>query len=382
MRSRAFALFLLFAVAVPAAAEPKRAKAKNVILFLADAGGIPTLNAASWYGYGAPQKLHVQSWPHVGLSDTSPSVGFVTDSANGMTAIVTGVKTRNGVISQGPEAVRAQVDGKPLKTILEYAEDHGLLTGVVTDQPITDATPAACYAHSNDRGKWAEIFGQAFEPRFGDGVDVLIGAGRKEIETQLAAKGSSIAAVAQKGGRAVLASLDEATVDHRRPIVVADAIDVHAAALRALSELQRSRKGYFLMIEWDSHTPDPKVGLDHVVAFDKLVREIQSKVDLKDTLLIFTADHSFALRTRGEGSAGAILDGYDEWKASGVKSRTVQLKSVVVDDVHTGEEVAAMALGPGSERVFGFFPNTRLFEIMRDALGFKAEAPPPSTPAR
>jgi alkaline phosphatase len=373
-RYAVIATFLLL-LATEAGAQTKPAKAKNIILFLADAGGIPTLNAASWYAYGAPQKLHVQSWPHVGLSDTSPSVGFVTDSANGMTAIVTGVKTRNGVISQGPEAVRGTSDGQPLKTILEYAEDHGLLTGVVTDQAITDATPAACYAHSNDRNKWADIFSQAFEPRFGDGVDVLIGAGRKEIETQLTAKGGSIAALAEKGRRPVLASVEEATIARKRPIVVGNSVDVRAAALRALSELQTSRKGYFLMVEWDSHTPDPKAGLDHVVALDRLVKEIESKVDLKDTLLIFTADHSFALRTRGEGSAGAILDGYDEWKASGVKARTVQLKSLVVDDAHTGEEVAAMALGAGSERVSGFFPNTRLFHVMMDAWGFKSDDP-------
>jgi len=105
----------------------------------------------------------------------------VSDSANGMSAIVTGVKTHNGVISQGPDGERGRRDGTPTQTVLEYAEQHGLLTGVVTDRPITDATPAATYAHSNDRGKWGEIFPQAFSPRFGDGVDVLIGSGRAEI---------------------------------------------------------------------------------------------------------------------------------------------------------------------------------------------------------
>ncbi len=79
-------------------AKPKRAK--NVILLLADAGGIPTINAASIYGYNAPMKLFIQSWPHIGLSDTTPHGRWVSDSAAGMTAIVTGQKTWNGVISQ------------------------------------------------------------------------------------------------------------------------------------------------------------------------------------------------------------------------------------------------------------------------------------------
>jgi alkaline phosphatase len=367
----------LICCALSAAAQSPPRRARNVILFLADAGGIPTLHAASLYGYRAPQKLHIQTWPHVGLSETSPADGFVTDSANGMTAIVTGVKTMNGVISQGPDAVRNRKDGRPLKTVLEYAEEQGLRTGVVTDQAVTDATPAACYAHSNERSKWGEIFSQAFAPRFGDGVDVLIGAGRIEIETQLRAKGASFEALSASSKRLISPTLEEAKPQDGRLVVVAQAIDVRAASLRALDELKKGPKGYFLMVEWDAHTPDPKAGLDRLVAFDNLVKEIQSKVDLNDTLLLFTADHSYALRVRGGGVDDPILAGYDEWKAAAVRGQPGRLKNILVDDSHTGEEVAAIAIGAGSERVSGFFPNTRLFHVMMDAWGFKADAPAP-----
>src|SRR4051812_49350284 len=101
-------------------------RAKNVIIFLADAGGLPTLNAASLHGYDAPQKLYVQSWPHIALSDTSAANAWVTDSAAGMTAIVTGVKTNNNYISNSPV-------GMPLKSIVEYAEERGLSTGAITN---------------------------------------------------------------------------------------------------------------------------------------------------------------------------------------------------------------------------------------------------------
>ena len=137
------------------AAEPRAGrKAKNVILFLADAGGVPVLHGASLLGYGEPRRLGIQQWPYLGLSETSPVDDFVSDSANGMSSIVTGVKTRNGVISQNPDAQRGRQDGTPTKTVLEYAEQRGLLTGIVTTQSIADATPAANYAHSNDRKKW------------------------------------------------------------------------------------------------------------------------------------------------------------------------------------------------------------------------------------
>src|SRR5690242_6737994 len=123
-------------------------RAKNVIIFLADAGGIPTLNAASLHGYNEPQKLYVQSWSHIALSDTSAANTWVTDSAAGMTAIVTGSKVNNNAVSQNASG--------PLKTIFEYAEQKGLSTGAVTNVSIADATPAATYSHNIDRTKWGD----------------------------------------------------------------------------------------------------------------------------------------------------------------------------------------------------------------------------------
>ena len=96
----------LFASAAQAQEQPRQAR--NVILFLADAGGVSAVNAASLLGYGKPLKLHIQQWPHLGLSDTSPVDAYVSDSANGMSAIMTGVKTKNGVISQAGDVVRGE----------------------------------------------------------------------------------------------------------------------------------------------------------------------------------------------------------------------------------------------------------------------------------
>lgn len=352
------------------------ARARNVILFLADAAGVPTLSAASLMAWGEPLRLHVQQWPHLGLSETSPVDAFVSDSANGMSSIITGVKTRNGVISQGPDAVRGRTDGTPTKSLLEYAEQRGLLTGVITNMAITDATPAATYAHSNDRAKWGEIFPQAFAPRFGDGVDVLFGAGREEIGEQLAARGTGFDALGATHGRPIYATLDAAPAANPRPVVVADEMDVHAATLRALDILQRSETGYFLVVEWDAHTDDPREGLQNVVDFDRLIAEVEKRVDLKDTLLLFTADHSFALQVDGGRRGEPLLEGYDAWKASGSEAEIVRLRNVIVNDTHTAEEVPALAIGVGAERVRGYFPNTRLFGVMMDAWGWTADPAP------
>lgn len=353
-----------------ASEETQPARARNIILFLADAGGVPTISAASLLGYGEPMRLHVQQWPHLGLSETSPVDDFVSDSANGMSSIVTGVKTRNGVISQGPDAVRGQSDGAPTKSLLEFAEEHGLRTGVITTQSIADATPAANYAHSNDRKNWGQIFAQAFSPRFGDGVDVMFGAGRNEVGEQLVALGTSFDALSQAHDRPIYAALNDASTENMRPVVVSDAMDVRAATLRALDILEQSPSGYFLMVEWDAHTDDPREGLQNVVDFDKLIAEVQSRVDLSDTLLVFTADHSFGLQVDGGRRGEPLLEGYDAWKASGDEADLVRLKNVMVNRTHTAEEVPVLAVGVGAEGVRGYFPNTHLFRVMMDAWGW------------
>jgi alkaline phosphatase len=353
----------------PAPAQKPR-KAKNVILFLADAGGVASVHAASLLAYGEPRRLRIQQWPYLGLSETSPVDAFVSDSANGMSSIVTGVKTRNGVISQGPDVQRGKTDGTPTKTLLEYAEQRGLLTGVVTTQSIADATPAANYAHSNDRKKWGEIFQQAFAPRFGDGVDILFGAGRGKIGEQLAIAGTSYEQLAATHGRPIHATLAEVSSDEKRPIVVGDEMDARAATLRALDILERSPKGYMLVVEWDAHTDDPREGLQNIADFDKLIAEVEKRVNLDDTLLVFTADHSFGLQVDGGKRGQDLLAGYDAWKAARSKSDIVRLENVLVNRTHTAEEVPAIAIGAGAERVRGYFPNTYLFDVMMQAWGW------------
>lgn len=354
-------------------------KAKNVIIFLADAAGVSALNGASIMGYGEPLRLHIQRWPHLGLSETSAVDNFVSDSANGMSSIMTGVKTRNGVISQSPTAIRGQRDGTATKTLLEYAEERGLKTGVVSSQSIADATPAAAYAHANDRRQWASIFKQAFAPRFGDGVDVLLGAGRQRINEQLIASGSSFDKLAQAHDRQIFASLGDIPAATNRPVVVADKIDTRTATLLALDIFEKSSRGYFLVVEWDAHTDDPKEGLQNLISFDKLIAEVQARVDLKDTLLLFTADHSFGFQIDGGTRGKDIMEGYDIWKTAkniapaDAEETTVRLKNVLVNDSHTAEEVPALAIGAGAESVRGYFPNTHLFNVMMSALGWRPD---------
>jgi alkaline phosphatase len=342
-------------------------RAKNVILFIGDAGGLPILSTAAAYK-GKPQSLFIQQMPNIGLSDTSAASAWVTDSAAGMTAIVTGHKTHNGVISQSDSAERGTRDGKILKTILEHAEERGLSTGVITNDVVTGATAASCYSHSNDRKKAGEIFAQLLRPRYGDGVDILIGAAGKVVADASVAVGSDIEAGLRAKGYGVLKSLEEFQPTVRRAVVLLDSndFDLEKAIRQATQSLSRNAKGYFLMVECDLHTDKLKRGLDRTLMLDGII-ERTVKASSGDTLVIFTADHSFDTRLKGGKKGEPLLPPENTPPAA---------KPIIrVEGGHTGEEVLVAAQGPGAERVKGFFPNTHLFQVMMAAYGWDAGRP-------
>ena len=336
--------------------------AKNVILFLTDGNGPSTWNAASLYGYGRPQALFVQTMPHLGMSDTSSANNWVTDSAAGMTAIVTGEKTDNAVISLVSPSTGGARAGQPLKTLLEYAEERGLSTGVLSNSPMWDATPAACYAHSTHRRNHGDISAQILRPRFGDGVDLVVGPGREEIIGETAKMGMDFPKTAADQGYLLLDNLAALAAVPAKAARVLDlweteSFDLQTAVDGALAILSRNPKGFFLMIESDCHGKDAKHDLDRAVAVDRVIRSVTERYR-KNTLVLVTSDHSYDLRL---------------WPGARTKD-ILPFVHIEKDGDHTAEEVYAFADGPGSEQVHGFFPNTHLFDIMMDAFGWKSDS--------
>jgi alkaline phosphatase len=342
----------------PTAGAPGRAR--NVILFLGDGTGLSTVHAASVHGYGEADKLYIQRMPHLGLSETSSASNWVTDSAAGMTAIVTGEKTHNGVISQSADSVRGKKDGRFLKSVLEYAEEKGLSTGVVTNSPVADATPAATFAHANERANYGAIFRFVIQPCYGDGVDVAIGPGLERIVTETQAIGIDLASELPKKGYVYLQNdsdgLRRAAADKNRLVGLfssEDLFDLSVAADAALDVLQRNPAGFFLMIESNNHSRDVQQTLDRAVKMDRIIESVAKRMG-SDTLILFTADHSYDMRLSGSAPKGQGIVG-----------------AMAVEGRHAGEEVLVAAQGPGAERVHGFFPNTHLFDIMMDAYGWE-----------
>jgi len=366
--SRAFA-FLVLTTSLFA-----QQRAKNVILFLGDAGGLSTLNAASIHGYKEPRALYLQRMPHIGLSETSSTDSWVTDSAAGMTAIVTGRKTANGVLSEAPVPQGSTEEGAPLKTILEYAEERGLSTGVISNVNMADATPAACYSHVSSRKKMGEIFAQIWHPRFGDGVDLVLGTGRKKILESTTELGIDMPKEIAASGRVFAETLDSIPNGARRVIALTDGenFDVETATSKAIEILSRNPKGFFLMVEWDLHPTKPERCLDTAIKMDRLVQKT-AKAMASNTLVMFTADHSFDFRVlNGKKGEDIRLP-----SAPNVKNgaQTEEKVAVAVGTSHTAEEVLIAAEGPGSQKIAGFMSNTDLFHVMMSAYGWQPDSP-------
>lgn len=139
--------------------EPNKARAKNVILFVGDGMGVSSVTGArilegQMAGKpGEENRLSFESMPYLALSKTYSWDQQTSDSAPTMSAMMTGYKTREGMLSVNHLTARgdcnaANVAANSVKTLLEKAAEKGKATGVVSTARITHATPAATYAHT------------------------------------------------------------------------------------------------------------------------------------------------------------------------------------------------------------------------------------------
>src|SRR5215207_5877667 len=101
-----------------------------------------------------------------------------------------------------------------------------------------------------------------------------------------------------------------------------------------------------------------------MVAFDRIIREAAAGAG-PDTLVLFTADHSFGLRVHHGATGTNLLDGLDAVTeaANGASVKSLRLPNLSM----------AAAQGPGSFRVRGYLSNTDLFGIMLRAYGWRDE---------
>lgn len=347
----------------------RRGKAKNVILFIGDGMGIATVTAARILAgqqmgeSGEENSLSFENFPFSAFSKTYSVNQQTSDSAPTMVAIVTGIKTIEGVVSVDQNAVRSDhtsVKGRETPTILELAELSGRSTGIVTTARLTHATPAATYSHTPDRNwesdaeikRWApkawedgfpDIARQLIEFPYGNGIDVALGGGRsyflpegtadpenegsrgrrldgRDLSSEWTAKTRNAAFVwnreqfdaidAKKTGPVLgLFERSHMQYEYDRRRTGGNEPSLSEMTEKAIDILSRNDKGYFLMVEAGRidhahHDGNAFRALDETVELSRAVETARKKVDLDDTLIIVTADHSHTLIIAGYSERG------------------------------------------------------------------------------
>jgi len=361
------------------AIENARGKAKNVILFIGDGMGISTVTAARILAgqqlgkMGEEHELSFDKFPFSGFAKTYNVDSQTPDSAGTMTAMISGVKTDVGVIGVAEAIERGNcstVSGNELVTALELAEIAGKSTGVISTARITHATPAATYAKSADRN-WEDVsdmpadavtagcediasqlvnFETNLEAKFTglnvDGLEVVLGGGRRHFLPKDATFNSTDAASAIEGDRTdgrdltaewqafypsgnyvmdqagfsalnansterVFGLFNESHMAYEADRVndIAGEPSLSEMTSKAIDILDNNEKGFFLTVEsgridHGHHAGSAYNALTDTIEFAKAVEEAVKNTNSAETLIIVTADHSHVFTIAGYPKRG------------------------------------------------------------------------------
>lgn len=444
---------------------------QNVIFFLGDGMGITTLTAARIYAVGEEGDLTIDTLPETAFVKTFSNDAQVTDSAPSMAAYMTGVKMNNEVISmsQDTKAIDPALDangnelanncgstnGTPATTLIELAKAKGYAAGVVTTTRVTHATPAATYAHichrnlENDIAAMAVPGGVGYNSKLLEGLDVMLGGGAQFFKTKaqggkradgrdliaemkakdytFVANASQFAAIEASKTRKLLGLFAASHMNYDLDRDPAKEPSLAEMTVKAMDVLQQNKKGYFLMVEGGRidhalHDTNAKKALHDTVAFDNAIKAALAKIkatdpELKNTLIVVTADHDHTLVLNGyakrtgkttatnAGVLGVVKNyvtgepdrdaeckpysiigfGNGENRTHGTRSDANTLLDSVTsgdtyhqeaairvkegEETHGGTDVFLGAIGKGAENFRGTIDNTKVFSLVKTALG-------------
>jgi alkaline phosphatase len=355
---RIFLSIMMIFTLINLPAQRKHDKPDNIILMIGDGMGVAQIYSGYTANHG---QLNLFSFNSIGFSKTYSAYDYITDSGAGGTAISTGNKTYNG-------AIGVNMDTVPVKTILEYAGEMGLSTGLVSTSAITHATPASFISHQADRDNYEAIAADFLKTD----VDVFIGGGIDHFTVRK--DGRNLLQELRQKGYQVIFSMDSImnvsqgklaglTARQHNPSIISGRGNVLPGGTQtALNILSRNKKGFFLMVEgsqidWGAHANNTNTVVSEVIDFDKAIGiALEFAKTNKHTLIIVTADHE---------TGGMSLQGGNFQQGS------VEAKYTTTD--HSGVMVPVFAFGPGSELFQGVQENTDLFFKMMNLYGFKPD---------
>jgi len=372
--------FMILFIVLILLGQTSQAAVKNVIVMIGDGMGFEHVKAASLYAYGKEGGLSFEKYYCGELATHSADSYLVenhaTDSAAAATAMATGQKVKNGVISE-----RA---GKPIKTILEYLKEQGKATGLITTVPITHATPAGYGAHNRSRDNYTNV---AKDYLTDSRPNILFGAyyrNGKGMTEEKATKAKYAVAMTRQQMLDMVGPVDEKSTEvffmaglfcpdempweydyyhpqkilfplgEREDVPTYDTIP-HLSEMTsaALCVLDNDPDGFFLMVEggkidWAGHNNIIEYSIFDTLEFDRAFRVVMDWVeDRDDTLIVVTADHEcgglWVVKNNRKGFMPDVFWGSTK---------------------HTGINVPIYAVGQGAKEFAGVIDNTDLFKII------------------
>ncbi|MEO7989399.1 MAG: alkaline phosphatase [Chryseolinea sp.] len=333
----------------------KSSTPKNVILMIGDGMGLTQL----YGGYTSNQgKLNIFNLKDIGFSVTTSSDSYITDSAAGATAMATGNKTKNRYIG-------VDSSGIALPSITEKLKQRGFKTAIISAGDITDATPAAFYAHQPERSLNEAIANDFIS----SGNDILIGGGAYAFKNRKDGK-NLITTLTQIGYTVSTSFRSLDTIRNKKFVILDDAAVVSKkdgrtdfltrSLLKSIATFQKQSAPFFIMaegaqIDYGGHNNDMEYVVREVLDFDQAIGEALKFVDQNgETLLIITADHETGGLTLLDGN---ISKGYVQGNFS--------------TNDHTAVMVPVFSYGPGSENFKGVYQNTEINRMIAELLKLK-----------
>ncbi|MEA2106281.1 MAG: alkaline phosphatase [Bacteroidota bacterium] len=357
-------IFLLISVSIITASchndvsktKNSEKKAKNIILLIGDGMSVTHIYAAMTVS-GTP--LNMEKFKYTGLQKTYSASDYITDSGAAGTALATGNKTKKGHI--GCDSL-----GHPFKSILKYAEEDGLSTGLVATSSILHATPAAFIANNISRNNYEEI---ALDFLKTD-IDIFIGGGKKNFEDR--EDGLNLIDSLKSKDYQVTTAIDDINLVNFQKFAVFTA-EKHnpeyrngrgdmlpKATEKAIEMLSQNENGFFMMVEgsqidWGGHDNDIDYIITELLDFDRAIgKALEFAEKDGETLVIVTSDHE---------TGGLTLVGGNR------NNKTIEVNFST--DYHTADIVPVFAYGPGAEKFIGIYENTDVFHKMMQALGLE-----------
>jgi alkaline phosphatase len=154
-------------------------KAKNIIFLLGDGLSVAHRTGARIMSKGVTEgkangRLNMDELDHMAFIGTSSVDSIAVDSANSMSAYMTGHKSSINALGVYADRTPSSLDDPRVETIADaLRRQTRKAIGVVSTAEIEDATPAAVVSHTRRRGDKADIV----EMFYGVKPDVVLGGG-------------------------------------------------------------------------------------------------------------------------------------------------------------------------------------------------------------